>query len=59
LTDAKNTSKRWMKENSPNLKKPDLQVENLNTVCLDILAQEDRYKSPTFWMTALSEEALD
>ena len=42
----------------PESEKPDLQVENLNTVYLDVLAQKDGYKSPTFWMITLSEEAL-
>jgi FdhE protein len=43
----------------PESEKPELYMENLNTVYLDVLAQKDGYKSPTFWMITLSEEALD
>jgi FdhE protein len=43
----------------PESEKPELYMENLNTVYLDVLAQKDGYKSPTFCMITLSEGALD
>ncbi|MGB3092805.1 MAG: formate dehydrogenase accessory protein FdhE [Candidatus Zixiibacteriota bacterium] len=39
----------------PETEKPDLYLENLNTVYLDILAQKDGYESPTYWMLAPAE----
>jgi FdhE protein len=36
--------------------KPDLYLENLGTLYLDILAQRDGYKSPTYWMIGPSED---
>lgn len=39
----------------PEGEKPDLYLENLNTIYLDILAQKDGYESPTYWMAAPSE----
>ena len=39
----------------PESTKPDLFLENLNTVYLDILAQKDGFESPTYWMLAPSE----
>lgn len=42
----------------PESEKPDLYLENLNTIYLDVLAQKDGYKSPTYWMAALSEDIL-
>jgi len=39
-----------------NSEKSDLYMENLNTVYLDILAQKDGYKSPTYWMVTRSLE---
>ncbi|NIM97185.1 MAG: formate dehydrogenase accessory protein FdhE [candidate division Zixibacteria bacterium] len=36
--------------------KPDLYLQNLNTLYLDILAQRDGYQSPTYWMIAPSED---
>ncbi len=35
-----------------------LQMENSNTLYLDVLARKDGYKSPTFWMAALSGKEL-
>jgi formate dehydrogenase maturation protein FdhE len=35
-----------------------LRMENSNTLYLDVLARKDGYKSPTFWMAALSGEEL-
>jgi len=40
----------------PESEEPDLYLENLNTVYLDVLAQKDGYKSPTYWMMAASED---
>jgi len=40
----------------PESEKPDLYLENLNTIYLDVLAQRDGYKSPTYWMIAPSED---
>ena len=40
----------------PQSEKPDLYLENLNTIYLDVLAQRDGYKSPTYWMVAPSED---
>ncbi len=40
----------------PQSEKPDLYLENLNTIYLDVLAQKDGYKSPTYWMVAPSED---
>lgn len=34
----------------PETQEPDLYLENLNTLYLDILAQTDGYQSPTYWM---------
>ena len=39
----------------PESAKPDLFLENLNTVYLDILAQKDGFESPTYWMLAPSK----
>ncbi|MGB7061022.1 MAG: formate dehydrogenase accessory protein FdhE [Candidatus Zixiibacteriota bacterium] len=39
----------------PETEKPDLYLENLNTIYLDILAQKDGYESPTYWMLAPAE----
>jgi FdhE protein len=39
----------------PKSEKPDLYLENLNTIYLDILAQKDGYESPTYWMLAPAE----
>jgi FdhE protein len=39
----------------PETEKPDLYLENLNSVYLDILAQKDGFESPTYWMLAPSE----
>ena len=39
----------------PESAKPDLFLENLNTIYLDILAQKDGFESPTYWMLAPSE----
>lgn len=39
----------------PESEKPDLYLENLNTIYLDILAQKDGYESPTYWMMAPAE----
>ena len=35
---------------------PDFSLENINTLYLDILAQKDGYRSPTYWMIAPSEK---
>ncbi len=40
----------------PKSEEPDLYLKNLDTVYLDILAQKDGYKSPTYWMIAPSVE---
>jgi FdhE protein len=40
----------------PESAKPDLFMENLNTVYLDILAQKDGFESPTYWMLAPSAD---
>ncbi len=40
----------------PESEKPDLYVENLSTLYLDMLAQRDGYKSPTYWMIGPSED---
>lgn len=40
----------------PESEKPELYIENLNTVYLDVLAQKDGYQSPTYWMVTLSFE---
>lgn len=40
----------------PESEKPDLYLENLNTLYLDILAQRDGYQSPTYWMIGPSED---
>jgi len=42
----------------PIIEKPDLHIENLNTLYLDLLAQKDCYQSPTYWMIAPSKETL-
>lgn len=42
----------------PESEKPDLYLENLKTLYLDILAQKDGYKSPTYWMIGPSEDLL-
>jgi len=42
----------------PESEKRDLYIENLNTVYLDVLAQKDGYKSPTYWMVVPSEEVF-
>jgi FdhE protein len=39
----------------PQSQKPDLYLENLNTLYLDALAQDDGYRSPTFWMMGSSD----
>jgi len=39
----------------PESAKPDLYLENLKTVYLDVLAQKDGFESPTYWMLAPSE----
>lgn len=36
--------------------KPDLYLENQGTLYLDVLAQRDGYKSPTYWMIGPSED---
>jgi FdhE protein len=38
----------------PESAKPDLYLENLSTIYLDILAQKDGFESPTYWMVAPS-----
>jgi len=40
----------------PESEKVDLYLENMNTIYLDILAQNDGYQSPTYWMVVPSEE---
>ena len=40
----------------PESEKPDLYLENLNTLYLDVLAQRDGYQSPTYWMIGPSED---
>ncbi len=40
----------------PESEKPDLYLENLSTVYLDVLAQRDGYQSPTYWMIGPSED---
>jgi FdhE protein len=40
----------------PESEKPELYIENLNTVYLDVLAQKDGYQSPTYWMVTLDFE---
>jgi FdhE protein len=40
----------------PESEKPDLYLENLNTLYLDVLAQRDGYISPTYWMIGPSED---
>ena len=40
----------------PESEKPDLYLENLNTLYLDVLAQKDGYISPTYWMIGPSED---
>lgn len=42
----------------PETEKPDLYLENLNTIYLDILAQKDGYDSPTYWMVAPCESVF-
>jgi FdhE protein len=42
----------------PESEKPDLYLENLDTIYLDILAQKDGYDSPTYWMVAPSESVF-
>lgn len=42
----------------PESERPELYTENLNTIYLDVLAQNDGYQSPSFWMIALSEESF-
>jgi len=42
----------------PESEKPDLYLENFNTIYLDVLAQKDGYQSPTYWMVAPSEDLL-
>jgi len=58
--DVCNKCKRYIKtldeRKLPESEKPDLYLENLNTIYLDVLAQKDGYKSPTYWMVALSED---
>ncbi|MCK4403916.1 MAG: formate dehydrogenase accessory protein FdhE [candidate division Zixibacteria bacterium] len=58
--DVCNKCKRYIKtldeRKLPESEKRDLYIENLNTVYLDVLAQKDGYKSPTYWMVALSED---
>ncbi|UCB53481.1 MAG: formate dehydrogenase accessory protein FdhE [Candidatus Zixiibacteriota bacterium] len=39
----------------PESAKPDLYLENLSTIYLDVLAQKDGFESPTYWMVAPSE----
>ena len=43
----------------PESEKPDLYLENLGTLFLDVLAQRDGYKSPTYWMMGPSEDIPD
>jgi len=38
--------------------KLNLQMENLNTLYLDVLARKDGYENPNFWMAALSWKEL-
>ena len=40
----------------PESEKPDLYLENLRTLYLDVLAQRDGYHSPTYWMIGPSED---
>ncbi len=40
----------------PESEKPDLCLENLGTLYLDVLAQRDGYQSPTYWMIGPSED---
>jgi FdhE protein len=40
----------------PESENPDLYLENLNTLYLDVLAQRDGYMSPTYWMIGPSED---
>jgi len=40
----------------PESEKPELYIENLNTVYLDVLAQKDGYQSPTYWMVTIGSE---
>jgi FdhE protein len=40
----------------PESERPDLYLENLNTLYLDVLAQRDGYISPTYWMIGPSED---
>jgi len=58
--DVCNKCKRYIKtldeRKLPESEKPDLYLENLNTIYLDVLAQKDGYKSPTYWMVTLSED---
>lgn len=42
----------------PETQKPDLYLENLNTLYLDVLAQKDGYRSPTYWMIGPSHEVF-
>ena len=42
----------------PESAKPDLYLENLKTIYLDVLAQKDGFESPTYWMLAPSASLL-
>jgi FdhE protein len=53
---CKNYIKTLDERKLPESEKPDLYLENLNTIYLDVLAQKDGYKSPTYWMVAPSED---
>ena len=55
---CKNYIKTLDERKLPESEKPDLYLENLNTIYLDVLAQKDGYKSPTYWMVALSEDVF-
>jgi FdhE protein len=39
--------------------RPDLYLQNLSTLFLDVLAQKDGYSSPTYWMMGPGEDACD
>ncbi len=52
---CKNYIKTIDERKLPESEKPDLYIENLKSIYLDVLAQKDGYKSPTYWMVAPSE----
>jgi FdhE protein len=55
---CKNYIKTLDERKLPESAKPDLYLENFNTLYLDILAQKDGYQSPTYWMIGPSEDLL-